>query len=87
MRLLLRAVDFISILVDSLGRLIVLVEHLRVFLRSTLRLVHVLLELDLEGVVEGVNLLYQVHLHGLGLFDILVTSLLLLSQEIVLDRT
>ena len=53
----------------------------------SLRFVHVLLELDLEGVVKRINLLDQVHLHGLCLFDVLVTCLLLLSKEVVLDLT
>ena len=46
---------------------------------------HVLLEFDLEGVVKSVDLLDEVHLHSLGLLDVLVTRLLLLSEEVVLD--
>ena len=48
---------------------------------------HVLLEANLEGVVKSINLFDQVHLHGLLLFDVLVSSLLFLSEEVVLDGT
>ena len=48
---------------------------------------HVLLELYLESVVQEIDLLNQVHLHCLSLFNILVTSLFLFGKEVVLDQT
>jgi len=48
---------------------------------------HVLLELDLKGIIKSINLFDQIHLHSLGLLDVFVTSLLLLSKEVILDLT
>jgi len=48
---------------------------------------HVLLELDLKGVIQEINLLDQVHLHSLSFFNVLVTSLFLFGKEVVLDQT
>ena len=48
---------------------------------------HVLLELDLESVVQEIDLLDQVHLHCLSLFNVLVTSLFLFGKEVILDQT
>ena len=84
-RLLFDAVDVTNSFSDGIGRRRVLGKHLGVVLRFLLRLMHVLLEFDLESVVKSVDLLDEVHLHSLGLLDVLVTRLLLLSEEVVLD--
>ena len=42
---------------DVTGRLVVLLKHLGVVLSLCFRLMHVLLEFDLKGVVKSVDLL------------------------------
>lgn len=66
--------------------MLVVVEQLRVKESLGLCLVHVLLEADLEGIVKGVDLLDQIHLHGFLLLDVLVSGLLFFSEEVVLDH-
>jgi len=74
-------VDVMGVLRNLLGGVLIVVEELTVLEGLGLGLVHVLLETDLEGIVKGIDLLDQVHLHGLLLLDVLVTDLLLLGEE------
>ena len=81
------AIDGLAHPVDCLSSLLVGIQHLGVLLSLGLGLVHVLLELDLESVIQEVDLLDQIHLHSLSFLDVLVTSLLLLGKEVVLDQS
>ena len=81
MGLSLDTVDLVSHILDRLRGFLVVVEQRAVEESLGLSLVHVLLEADFELIVKVINLLDQVHLHGLLLFDVLVSDLLLLSEE------
>ena len=84
--LLLDAIDLRLHVSDGFGRLLVVVEQLRVEESLRLCLVHVLLERDLEGIVKVVDLFDQVHLHGFLLLNVLISRLLFFGEEVVLDH-